>query len=229
LLPIVSIPFFVIGFFTIDKRVLVKSALSILSLAIMLHFENFGSITDDKLIISVFGGMFLGAGIGLAIKNGSVLDGSEILGIYVNNQFGFSIGSVILCFNILLFGITALVLTPEVAMYSILAFIVTDKTIDFIIEGFENYVGLMIVSGKSKELQDCFLEKIGQGITIYRGVKGYGKQGLNQNENEIIHLVVNRIDVKRLYQMVDEIDAGAFIIEFDVNDVKGGKVKRYLK
>ncbi|MFK7980936.1 MAG: YitT family protein [Saprospiraceae bacterium] len=227
LLPIVSIPFFIIGYFTIDKNILIKSFLAILCLSLVIHFENFEPITNDKLIIATFGGLFLGTGIGIAIRNGAVLDGSEMLGIYVNNKFGISIGAVILLFNIGLFGITALVLTPEVAMYSILTYIITGKAVDFTIQGFENYVGLMIISNKSKALQDAFHEKVGHGITVYQGVKGYGKRGFNEN-NEIIHLIVNRIDVKRLHRMIDEIDKTAFIIEFDVNDVKGGKIKRYL-
>ena len=227
ILPIVSLPFFIIGFFTIEKRILVKSALAIVALSLMIHFENFESITDDKLIIATFGGLFLGSGIGLAIRNGAVLDGSEILGIYINNKFGISIGAAILVFNIVLFAITALVLSPEIAMYAILTFIVTGKAVDFTIQGFENYVGIMIVSNKSKELQDSFLEKIGSGITVYQGVKGYGKQG-HQGDREIIHLIVNRIDLMRMHRLVDTIDKQAFTIEFDVNDVKGGKLKRYL-
>jgi len=227
LLPIISIPFFIIGYFNVTKRILFKSIVSIVALALMIHFENFDSITDDKLIIATFGGLFLGCGIGLAIRNGSVLDGSELLGLYFNQKYGFSIGSIILVFNIILFGITALVLTPEIAMYSILTYLVTSKAIDFTIQGFENYVGLMIISKQSKQLEDSFLQKIGQGITIYQGIKGYGKNGLTQT-NEIIHLVVNRIDVKRITRLIDEIDKEAFIIEFDVNDVKGGKVRRYL-
>lgn len=227
ILPVVSIPFFIIGFFTIDKSILVKSFIAILCLSLIIHFENFEPITNDKLIIATFGGLFLGTGIGLAIRNGAVLDGSEMLGIYINNKFGFSIGAVILLFNMLLFGITALVLSPEIAMYSILTYIITGKAVDFTIQGFENYVGLMIISNKSEELQNCFLERIGHGITVYQGVKGFGKRGLNKN-NEIIHLIINRIDVKRLHSMIDTIDKDAFIIEFDVNDVRGGKIKRYL-
>ncbi|MDF1694762.1 MAG: YitT family protein [Saprospiraceae bacterium] len=227
LLPIVSIPFFVIGYFTINKRILIKSTLSIIALSLMIHFENFDPITDDKLIIATFGGLFLGGGIGLAIRNGAVLDGSEILGIYINNTFGVSIGASILMFNIILFGITAIVLTPEIAMYSILTYIVTGKAVDFTIQGFENYVGMMIISNKSLELQDCFLERVGHGLTVYQGVKGYGKRGAH-SEREIIHLIVNRIDVRRLHRMIDEIDEEAFVIEFDVNDIKGGKIKRYL-
>lgn len=227
LLPIISIPFFVIGFFSVTKRILIKSIISILALALMIHFENFESITDDKLIIASFGGLFLGCGIGLAIRNGSVLDGSELLGLYFNNKYGFSIGSIILAFNIILFGITALVLTPEIAMYSILTYLVTGKAIDFTIQGFENYVGLMIISKHSKELEDGFLKKIGQGITVYQGIKGYGKNGITEM-NEIIHVVVNRIDVRRIHRMIEDVDEDAFIIEFDVNDVKGGKIRRYL-
>ena len=136
ILPIVSIPFFVIGFYTITKRILIKSILAIIGLSLMIHFENFNSITDDKLIIACFGGIFLGSGIGLAIRNGAVLDGSELLGIYFNNKYGLSIGSIILGFNIILFAITALVLSPEVAMYSILTYLVTSKAIDFTIQGY---------------------------------------------------------------------------------------------
>ena len=227
ILPVVSIPFFVIGYFTTTKRILIKSIVSIIALSIVIHLENFSSITDDKLIIATFGGVFLGSGIGLAIRNGSVLDGSELLGLYFNHKYGFSIGSIILLFNIILFGITAIVLTPEVAMYSILTYLVTSKAIDFTIQGFENYVGLMIVSKKSNEIQQEFLEKIGQGITVYQGVKGYGKSGV-ANTSEIIHVVVNRIDARRISRMIDDIDKDAFLIEFDVNDIKGGKIRRFL-
>lgn len=227
ILPIISIPFFIIGYFKITKRILIKSIISILVLSAMIYVENFESITDDKLIIATFGGLFLGVGIGLAIKNGAVLDGSELLGIFFNNNFGISIGSVILIFNIVLFGITALVLTPEVAMYSILTYLVTSKAIDFTIQGFENYVGLMVISKQSAAIQNELHENLGQGITVYKGAKGYGKKGLRENE-EIIHLVINRIDLRRMERIIDEIDHEAFIIEFDVNNIKGGKLKKYL-
>lgn len=227
ILLLVSVPFFVIGYFTINKRILVKSVVAIIVLSLVIHFENFAPITEDKLIIAIFGGMFLGVGIGLAIRNGAVLDGSEMLGLYLNDRYGISIGAAILIFNIVLFGITALVLSPEIAMYSILTYIVTSKAIDFTIQGFENYTGLMIVSSKSEELQRIFLEKIGQGITVYQGVNGYGKAGFTE-DREIIHLVVNRIDLKRLSRLIDEIDENAFVIEFDVNNVKGGKIRRHL-
>ncbi len=227
LLMIVSLPFLGLAWFTLTKKIFLKSLCAIAILAIFIHFENFSSITDDKLLISIFGGLFLGAGIGLSIKNGAVLDGSEILGIFINNRFGISIGKVILVFNVILFLITSLLISVEVAMYSILTFLVTAKVIDFMIEGFEDYVGLMIVSEKPTEIENGLIKEIGVGITIYRGTKGYGTRGA-KDQNEIIHTVINRIDIRRTYNMIDKMDEQAFIIEFDVNNIKGGILKKYL-
>ncbi|MEO9966843.1 MAG: YitT family protein [Reichenbachiella sp.] len=223
----VSLPFLVLAWFTLTKRILIKSVLSIVFLAIFIHFENFQSVTDDKLLIAIFGGLLLGAGIGLTIKNGAVLDGSEILGIFFNNRLGISIGKTILFFNIILFAITTLLLSIEVAMYSILTFLVTAKVIDLMIEGFEDYVGLMIVSEKVNEIEQELVKKIGVGMTLYKGSKGYGKRGM-QTEGDIIHTVINRIDIRRTYDMIDSIDKNTFVIEFDVNNIKGGILKKYL-
>ncbi len=224
---IVSIPFLLIAWNTLTKKIVLKSFLSITALAIFIHFENFTSLTDDKLLIAIFGGLFLGSGIGLTIKNGAVLDGSEILGIFINNRFGISIGKVILLFNIVLFSITALLISIEVSMYSILTFLITAKIIDLMIEGFEDYVGLMIVSEKTNEIETGLIKEIGVGITIYKGAKGYGQRGL-QEQSEIIHTVINRIDINRTYRLIEQLDEKAFIIEFDVNNVKGGILKKYL-
>ncbi|WP_435577932.1 YitT family protein [Gilvibacter sp.] len=226
-LPIITIPFFVIGWFTVARKILIKSIFSVLLLAVVIHFENFQSITDDKLIISIFGGLFLGAGIGLAIKNGSVLDGSEIFGIYINEKWGLSIGRVILVFNIVLFGITAFLLSVEVALYSILTYIVTAKAIDYTIEGFEDHVGLMIVSEHPEILREAFTEKIGIGMTVYKGTKGVGSRG-EKDDVEIIHSVINRIDIRRVQRLIDSLDPNAFVIEFDVNNVRGGILRKYL-
>ena len=224
---IVSIPFLALAWFTLTKRIFIKSILSIIGLAIFIHFENFTSVTDDKLLIAIFGGLFLGAGIGLTIKNGAVLDGSEILGIFINDRLGISIGKVILGFNAILFAITALLLSVEIAMYSVLTFLVTAKIIDLMIEGFEDFVGLMIVSENSTEIEQELIRSVGAGVTLYKGARGHGKRGA-QTEKEIIHTVINRIDIRRTYNLIDEIDEHAFIIEFDVNTIKGGILTKYL-
>lgn len=224
---LVSIPFLVLAWFNLSKRIFIKSVLSIILLAIIIHFENFTAITEDKLLIAIFGGLFLGAGIGLTIKNGAVLDGSEILGIFINERLGISIGKVILFFNAILFTATAVLLSIEVAMYSILTFIITGKVIDFMIEGFEDYVGLMIVSEKEHEINEGLINIVGVGTTLYKGSGGYGKRGI-QTEKKIIHTVINRIDIRRTYNLIDSIDKNAFIIEFDVNNIKGGIYTKFL-
>lgn len=165
LLILFSIPFLILGYYTVSKRIVVKSIISIIGLALFIHFENFGTITDDKLLISIFGGLFLGAGIGIAIRNGSVLDGSEILGIYLNDKFGFSIGQIILLFNIILFGITAYLISVEVALYSILTYIVTAKVTDLTIEGFEDFIGVTIVSKEFPKIKVAIMRELGTGLT----------------------------------------------------------------
>jgi len=224
---IVSIPFLILAWFSLSKRIFFKSVVSIISLAFIIHFENFNSVTEDKLLIAIFGGLFLGAGIGLAIRNGAVLDGSEILGIFINQRLGISIGKVVLLFNAILFGITAFLLTLEVAMYSILTFIVTAKVIDLMIEGFEDYVGLMIVSEEVNTINEELIKVVGIGTTLYHGSGGYGKRGARQTK-EIIHTVINRIDIRRTYNLIETIDKDAFIIEFDVNNIKGGIYSKFL-
>ena len=134
---------------------------------------------------------------------------------------------MILGFNLILFGVTAITISLETAMYSTLTFLVTSKIIDLTIEGFEDYVGLMIVSEKSGLIEHELIAKIKTGTTLYRGSKGFGKRGV-RDENDIIHTVINRIDIRRTYNLIDTIDKNAFIIEFDVNNVKGGILKKYL-
>ncbi|MGB1102299.1 MAG: YitT family protein [Crocinitomicaceae bacterium] len=217
----------ILGWFTVSRRILWKSILAIIALSLVIDFENFSPITEDKLLISIFGGLFLGAGIGLAIKNGAVLDGAEILGIFINEKTGISIGVVILWFNVILLVLTGVLFSLEIAMYSILAFLVTAKTIDLILEGLEDYAGLMIVSSKSEDLQEALDKKGGQGLTVYGGVSGIGRFG-KKEDLQVIHTIINRIDLKKVYRIIEEIDADAFLIEFDVNNVKGGVLRKYF-
>lgn len=227
ILLLASIPFLILGAFTISKRILIKSIISIVLLAISISFETFPMITEDKLLIAIFGGLFLGAGIGLAIRNGSVLDGSEILGIFIFDRFGITIGKTILLFNIIIFSVTALVISVEVALYSILTYIVTAKVIDLVIEGFEDFVGFTIVSRESEAIESAILKEMGVGATIYKGASGYGSTG-QQEETRIIHTVINRIDIRKMYRLLNKKDKGAFVVEFDINNVKGGVLRRYF-
>jgi len=227
LLVIISIPFLILGYFTVSKRIVIKSVVSILGVALFIHFENFQTITNDKLLISIFGGLLVGSGIGIAIRNGSVLDGSEILGVFINDKFGISIGRVILIFNIILFSITAFVISVEIALYSILTYIIAAKVTDTVIEGFEDFIGITIVSKKYDLIKIAILEELGVGLTVYKGSSGFGSKG-HTEDFDIIHTIINRIDIKKMYSTINDIDKEAFIVEFDVNNVKGGVLRHYL-
>ncbi|WP_339686655.1 YitT family protein [uncultured Nonlabens sp.] len=227
LLILISIPFILVGAFTVSKRIVIKSMIAIALLALSINLETFSTITEDKLLIAIFGGVFLGAGIGISIRNGAVLDGSELLGLFIFNKYGISIGKTILIFNVVLFAITAYVVSMEVAMYSILAYIVTAKVIDLFIQGLENFIGLTIVSHKSEVIEEGIAQQLGVGMTIYKGASGYGSSGKSE-KIRIIQTVVNRIDINKTLKLVEELDPKAFIIEFDVHKVRGGVLKRYL-
>jgi len=227
LLILLSVPFIIVGVFTVSKRIVIKSIIAIGLLALSISLENFNAVTDDKLLIALFGGIFLGAGIGITIRNGAVLDGSELLGLFVYNKYGLSIGQTILFFNIILFTITAILVSIEVAMYSILAYIVTAKVIDLFIAGLENFIGLTIVSNKSDQIQQEIAQQLGIGMTVFNGASGYGSSGKNEKV-DIIQTVINRIDINKTLRLIEETDDKAFVIEFDVNKVRGGVLKRYL-
>ncbi len=228
LLIVFSLPFLLLGYFTLSKRVLLKSLFSILALALFIHFENFTTITDDKLLIAFFGGLCLGAGIGLSIRNGAVLDGSEILGVFLNDRYGLSIGRIILIFNILLFAATAILISIESALYSTLAFVVTAKVIDFTMKGFEDFIGVKIISGKNEEIIKALTHELGVGVTVYKGEEGFGNQG-KRSDMKIIHTIINRIDIRKIHNLVGDIDEKAFMVEYDVNTIKGGVLRRYLE
>ena len=223
-----SIPFLFLAYRSISRRVAIKSILSIVGLALFIQFENFGTVTDDKLLISIFGGLLVGLGIGITVRNGAVLDGSEILGVFLNDRYGLSIGQVILAFNIVLFSITALVLSVEVALYSILTYIITAKVTDFVIEGFEDFIGVQIVSRKYEYVRLAILEQLGVGLTIYKGEGGYGLSG-ERKDIKITHTVINRLDLRKIHRIIDDIDPDAFVVEYDINNIKGGVLRRYLR
>jgi len=227
LLLLFSVPFLILGYYTVSKQIVIKSIISIIGLALVLKFENYDIITDDKLLISIFGGLLVGSGVGIAIRNGSVLDGSEILGIYLNDKFGISIGKIVLIFNVVLFGVTAFVVSKEVALYSILTYIVASKVTDTVIEGFEDFIGVTIVSKKFDLIKIAILEELGTGLTVYKGSSGFGSKG-KAEEFDIIHSIINRIDIKKMYRIIHDIDTKAFIVEFDVNSIKGGVLRHYI-
>lgn len=226
LIVLINLPFIIIGAKQISMEFAVKSALAILALSLSVHFITLPAITSDKLLISVFGGFFLGAGIGFAIRGGAVIDGTEVLAIYVSKKTSLSVGDFISVFNVILFSFSALLVSVETAMYSMLTYFAASKTVDFIINGIEEYIGVTIVSRNATEVKQAIIDNLGRGVTVYNSESGYGKTGVNFNENKILFCVVTRLEVTRLLLEIDKIDEEAFVVQHSIKDTKGGMIKK---
>lgn len=226
LIVLINLPFIIIGAKQISMEFAVKSALAILALSLLVHFITLPAITTDKLLISVFGGFFLGAGIGFAIRGGAVIDGTEVLAIYVSKKTSLSVGDFISVFNVILFSFSALLVSVETAMYSMLTYFAASKTVDFIINGIEEYIGVTIVSRNATDVKQAIIDNLGRGVTVYNSESGYGKTGVNFNENKILFCVVTRLEVTRLLLEIDKIDEEAFVVQHSIKDTKGGMIKK---
>jgi uncharacterized membrane-anchored protein YitT (DUF2179 family) len=219
------------GYYQLGKMFTIKSIIAIGGLALALVFIDYPIITSDKLLIAVFGGFFLGSGIGLAIRGGGVLDGTEVLAIYLAKKTGFTIGDFILVFNIVIFAIAAYLLSMETALYSILTYLAASKTVNLVVEGVEEYIGVTIISSLSEDIRLMIIEKMGKGVTIYKGKRGFGKRGENLNETDVIYSVITRLEMSKLQTEIEKIDANAFIVMNKVMDLRGGHLpgNKYFK
>ena len=226
LIVVINFPFIILGWRQIGAVFGIKSILAISLLAVALAFVHFPIVTNDKLLVAVFGGFFLGAGIGLTIRGGGVIDGTEILAIYLGRKRSLSVGDFILIFNIIIFSVAAYLLSPEVALYSILTYMAASKTVDFVLEGIEEFTGVTIISPHSIEIADMIKEKLRRGLTIYSGKKGYGKRGEKHDSTDIIFTVITRLEISRLTNEVERIDPNAFIVMQSIKDTRGGMVKK---
>jgi uncharacterized membrane-anchored protein YitT (DUF2179 family) len=221
LLLVINAPFVFLGYRQVGKVFALKSALAISGLALCIGLFKFPIVTQDKLLTAVFGGFFLGAGIGLAIRGGSVLDGTEIAALIVGKKFGITIGDIILVLNIAIFLVAAIFLGIEPALYSMLTYFSVSKTIDFIIHGIEEYNGVIILSSRSSKIKEAILDELGRGVTVYKA-----EGGMTAIEHETLFCVVTRLELHKLRSLVNEIDESAFVVIHQISDVSGGMVKK---
>ncbi len=221
-----NVPFILMGAKQISREFAIRTALSILALALMVHFFRFPQITQDKLLISIFGGFFLGSGIGLAMRGGGVIDGTEVLALNLSRRTSLTIGDVIALFNIVLFSISALVTDIETALYSILTYVAASKSVDFWISGIEEYIGVTVISKRAEEIRKAVIHELARAVTVYKGQGGFGSSGLRENEIEILFSVVTRLEVHQLITTIERIDPTAFIVQQSVNETRGGMIKK---
>jgi uncharacterized membrane-anchored protein YitT (DUF2179 family) len=225
MLLLVNVPFLLLGLGTIGRTFALKAALAISGLALVTAFVPFPHITQDKLLVAVFGGFFLGAGIGLTIRGGAVIDGTEVLALYLSKRFHTTIGDIITVINIVIFSAAAYFLSVDIALYAMVTYLAASKTVDFVIEGIEEYTGVTIISSHNEEIKEMIIEKIGRGVTLYKGKGGYGKQG-HADEKNIIYTVITRLEISRLNTEIEKIDPHAFVVMTTIKDIKGGMIKK---
>lgn len=223
LILLINLPFIALGYRQIGRTFAIKSTLAIAGLSACLAFVKYPDVTPDKLLTAVFGGFFIGAGIGLAIRGGAVLDGTEIAALLVSKSSHLlKVGDVILLLNIFIFSAAAFALGIESALYSMLTYFAASKTIDFLIHGVEEYTAIIIISDRSEEIRQRIIRDLGRGVTVYQG-----RGGLSDTEQDILLCVVTRLEIGRVKNVADEIDREAFMVVHALADAQGGVVKRH--
>jgi uncharacterized membrane-anchored protein YitT (DUF2179 family) len=222
LILVINLPFIAIGYRQVGWKFAIKSALAIGGLSLCLAFVKYPDVTPDKLLTAVFGGFFIGAGIGLAIRGGAVLDGTEIAALLVSKSSNLlRVGDVILILNIFIFSAAAFFLGIESALYSILTYFAASRTIDFLIHGIEEYTAVIIISDQSEAIRQAILRVLGRGVTVYKGRRGW-----TDAEQDILFCVVTRLEIGKVKNVAVEIDETAFIVVHPLADAEGGVIKK---
>jgi uncharacterized membrane-anchored protein YitT (DUF2179 family)/HD superfamily phosphodiesterase len=224
---VLNLPLIAISYFSIGKRFALRTLVSVILLGICLLLIPDYAVTADKLLISVFGGAFLGVGIGLIMRTGAALDGIEVLAVYTLKRTSFTISEIILGINIIIFTIAGFRYGIETALYSILTYFTATRCIDYVVEGLQAYTGVTIVSGKSEAIKYQLVNKLGRGITVYKGERGFlpGKFEVS-TECDIIFTVITRLELRKLKNLVYDVDPKAFVFANTIKEASGGIIKR---
>jgi uncharacterized membrane-anchored protein YitT (DUF2179 family) len=227
LILIINLPFIALGYRQIGKKFAIKSTLAILGLSLCLALVKFPDVTHDKLLTAIFGGFFIGAGIGLAIRGGAVLDGTEIAALLISkNSYLLKVGDVILILNIFIFLAAAFFLGVESALYSILTYFSASKTIDFLIHGIEEYTAITIISPKNDQIREIINNRLNRSLTVYKSGESMDSKGENGSEGEILFCVVTRLEIGNIKTVIAEIDSSAFVTTHTLTEVEGGLIKK---
>ncbi len=178
-------------------------------------------VTDDPLLATVFGGIILGIGVGLVIRYGGSMDGTEILAILFNKRLPFSVGQIVMFFNFFILGSAGFVFGWDRAMYSLMAYFIAYKMIDIVIEGLDETKSVWIISDRAKEIGEALLYRLGRGVTYLSGEGGF-----TGDEKKVIFCVVTRLEEAKLKSIVEEMDPQAFMAVGHIHDVNGGRFKK---
>lgn len=227
---VLNFPLIILSYFIVGKRFAFRTLISVILLGISLILIPIQAMTDDTLLISIFGGAFLGIGVGLIMRAGAALDGIEVLALYTIKKTSFTITEIILAINILIFTIAGFRFGLNTALYSILTYFTATRCIDYVVEGLQAYTGVTIVSGKSEAIKYQLVNKLGRGITVYKGERGFlpGKFDVS-TDCDIIFTVITRLELRKLRNLVHEVDPKAFVFASTIKEASGGILKRKHK
>ena len=222
LILVINLPFIALGYHQIGRNFAIRSAAAIVGLSACLATIHYPDVTPDKLLTAVFGGFFIGAGMGLAIRGGAVLDGTDIAALLISKRSHlFRVGDVILGLNIVIFLTAAFFLGVDSALYSILTYVSASKTLDFLLHGIEEYTAITIVSERSDPIRQAITGVLGRGVTVYKG-----RGGMTGADQEILFCVVTRLEIGKVMDIAQEIDPSAFIVVHPLADAQGGVLKK---
>jgi uncharacterized membrane-anchored protein YitT (DUF2179 family) len=218
-----NLPFLYLGYKKIGKTFALRALLSILLLTVLMHFLEVPAVTEDKVLIAVFGGFLIGLGLGLVIKGGGVLDGLEIMAFYTTRNSAFSTAEIILALNGLIFLGAAFVFDLETAMYSFLVYFTAAKTTDYVVNGFEEFTALSIISSECDVVKSLIVNEYGKAITVYKGERGYLPGAYEiKHDCDIVMTIVTRLELHRIKEAILKIDPNAFFFVHRIKEVKGG-------
>ncbi len=222
-----NLPFIVLGARLIGQDFAIKTLLSVAVLGLCLLVVPYPIVTSDRLLVSIFGGVFLGLGMGMAMRGGAALDGIEVLALYTGKRVAFTTSEIILAFNVLIFLIAAALVGLESALYSTLTYYAASRTTNYVVEGLEEYTSVTIVSGESDAIKRALVMELGRGITVYKGERGFLPGSFHVSRPvDIISTVVTRLEVRRLSNLVHRIDPKAFVVTAAAKEAVGGVLRR---
>jgi uncharacterized membrane-anchored protein YitT (DUF2179 family) len=221
-----NLPFIYLGYKKIGKTFAVQTSLAVILLTIGLLLVDMPSVTNDKLLIAIFGGILIGTGVGLVIRSGGVLDGAEVIAVFTRRRFGFSNSEIIMIFNTFIFAGAAFHFGIETAMYSLITYFAATKTTDYIVDGIEQYTAINIISSKDELVKDYLVNELGKGITVFKGERGFLPGSFHiKTDCEIIVAIVTRLEINQIQNAVVLIDPKAFIYSQSINEATGGILK----
>ena len=219
---IVNLPFLVLGYNQLGKKFVLKAGYGMALFSILLEiFNNYTPLIDDTLLATVYGGILLGVGCGIIIKEGGCLDGTEIVAILINRKRSLSVGQVVLCFNIVIYGAAIFVFGAERALYSLLTYFISYKVIDMVSDGLNSAKAAFIITGDGTEIADKILKRLGRTVTVLSG------EGIISHGNKrVLYTVITRFEVSILKDILNETNDSSFVTVFDVSEIIGNHIKK---